>query len=400
MPCVAVAFDTPAAECRARNRARPKRIPADVLAGQLRAWPAVRDGLADRGVRPGARAGAGAGGAGRRSPRGRRGRAPAARATRPGCGSALHLGEFVAPGGAAGDRASWLREIGRGRRGGRLRRDLRDGPLPADPAGRPAVRRHAGELDHAGLPRRLHRAGPARHAGQRHHLPQRRAPRRRSSPPSTCSAAAARCAALGLAWFAEEHRAYGWDFPPTADRYALLEDALQLLPVLWGPGSPPFHGRVLDVPETLCYPRPLQEHVPLVVGGGGERRTLRLAARYADAANVIGDAATSYGARRRCCARTAPTSAGTRRGRADPPVDGAGRAGRRAGGRAGGARCGRAGAARRATRRRSTPARSPTRSAGSASSPRPASREVMVRLPDLADPASLERFGEVIAAFR
>ena len=76
------------------------------------------------------------------------------------------------------------------------------------------------------------------------------------------------------------------------ERYALLEDALQLLPLLWGPGSPPFHGRVLDVPEAVCYPRPLQEHVPLVVGGGGERRTLRLAAQYADAANVIGDLAT------------------------------------------------------------------------------------------------------------
>ena len=49
MPCVAVAFDTPAAECRARNRARTKRIPADVLAAQLRDWPAVRDGLAAEG---------------------------------------------------------------------------------------------------------------------------------------------------------------------------------------------------------------------------------------------------------------------------------------------------------------------------------------------------------------
>jgi F420-dependent oxidoreductase-like protein len=97
---------------------------------------------------------------------------------------------------------------------------------------------------------------------------------------------------LGLAWHAEEHAAYGWDFPPADRRYALLEDALQLLPVLWGPGSPPFHGQVLDVPEALCYPRPLQQHVPLLVGGGGERRTLRLAARYADAANVFGDAAT------------------------------------------------------------------------------------------------------------
>ena len=46
---------------------------------------------------------------------------------------------------------------------------------------------------------------------------------------------------------------------------------------------------MLDVPEALCYPRPLQAKVPIVVGGGGERRTLRLVARYADGCNIIGD---------------------------------------------------------------------------------------------------------------
>jgi F420-dependent oxidoreductase-like protein len=94
---------------------------------------------------------------------------------------------------------------------------------------------------------------------------------------------------VGLAWFAEEHRAYGWDFPPIASRYALLEDALQLLPRLWGPGGKPFTGAVLDVPDTSCYPRPLQARVPILVGGSGERRTLRLVARYADACNLFGE---------------------------------------------------------------------------------------------------------------
>jgi alkanesulfonate monooxygenase SsuD/methylene tetrahydromethanopterin reductase-like flavin-dependent oxidoreductase (luciferase family) len=96
---------------------------------------------------------------------------------------------------------------------------------------------------------------------------------------------------VGLAWFEAEHKAYGWPFPSVGDRYALLEDALQLLPVLWGPGNKPFHGRVLDVPDTTCYPRPLQERLPLLVGGSG-RRTLRLASKYADAVNVFGDVAT------------------------------------------------------------------------------------------------------------
>jgi alkanesulfonate monooxygenase SsuD/methylene tetrahydromethanopterin reductase-like flavin-dependent oxidoreductase (luciferase family) len=94
---------------------------------------------------------------------------------------------------------------------------------------------------------------------------------------------------LGIGWFEAEHRAYGWPFPSVADRYALLEDALQLLPLLWGKGTPAFDGRVLRVPEALCYPRPLQAHIPILVGGNGERRTLRLAAQYGDACNIIGD---------------------------------------------------------------------------------------------------------------
>ena len=95
---------------------------------------------------------------------------------------------------------------------------------------------------------------------------------------------------LGAAWFEREHRAYGWPFPPVRDRFRLLEDALRLLPLLWGPGAPSFEGHLLSVPEAVCYPRPLQEKVPVLVGGGGERRTLRLVAQYADACNVFGDA--------------------------------------------------------------------------------------------------------------
>ncbi len=93
---------------------------------------------------------------------------------------------------------------------------------------------------------------------------------------------------LGLGWYEREHRGYGWVLPSVADRYALLEDALGALRALWGPGAKAFDGRVLHLPDTTCYPRPLQARVPVVVGGGGERRTLRLAARHADAVNVMG----------------------------------------------------------------------------------------------------------------
>jgi F420-dependent oxidoreductase-like protein len=94
---------------------------------------------------------------------------------------------------------------------------------------------------------------------------------------------------IGAAWFEREHRLYGWEFPPLAERFARLEDALELLPLMWGPGSPRFEGRTLTVEEATCYPRPLQEHIPIMVGGSGERRTLRLVARHADACNLVGD---------------------------------------------------------------------------------------------------------------
>jgi F420-dependent oxidoreductase-like protein len=97
---------------------------------------------------------------------------------------------------------------------------------------------------------------------------------------------------IGLGWLKDEHEGYGWRFPDVDERYALLEDALQLLPRMWGPGSKPFEGTALRVPDTSCYPRPLQKHVPIMVGGSGERRTLRLVAKYADACNLFGDVAT------------------------------------------------------------------------------------------------------------
>ena len=94
---------------------------------------------------------------------------------------------------------------------------------------------------------------------------------------------------IGAAWFEREHRLYGWDFPPLRERYARLEDALELLPLMWGKGAPAFEGRTLSVAEAICYPRPLQERIPILVGGSGERRTLRLVARHADACNLFGN---------------------------------------------------------------------------------------------------------------
>ena len=117
---------------------------------------------------------------------------------------------------------------------------------------------------------------------------------------------------IGLGWFEEEHTAYGWPFPSRAERYALLGDALQLLPQMWGPGGKPFDGRVLHVPDTSCYPRPLQAHVPILVGGSGERRTLRLVAEHADACNLFGEPDV-VAHKVAVLAGTAPLSVATRR---------------------------------------------------------------------------------------
>ncbi|NNC42086.1 MAG: TIGR03560 family F420-dependent LLM class oxidoreductase [Acidimicrobiia bacterium] len=93
---------------------------------------------------------------------------------------------------------------------------------------------------------------------------------------------------LGLGWFAKEAEAYGIELGDVMERYELLEDTLQLLPLLWGPGNPEFVGKRIRVPEAMCYPRPLQDRIPILIGGSGERRTLRLVARYGDYCNLFG----------------------------------------------------------------------------------------------------------------
>lgn len=93
---------------------------------------------------------------------------------------------------------------------------------------------------------------------------------------------------LGIGWNQPEQEGYGIPFLPVSQRYDMLEDTLKMLPLLWGKGSPPFEGVTFSAPELICYPRPIQEHIPILIGGSGEKRTLRLVARYADACNLFG----------------------------------------------------------------------------------------------------------------
>jgi len=97
----------------------------------------------------------------------------------------------------------------------------------------------------------------------------------------------ARCG-LGVGWWADEHQRLGLAFPPTAERYRLLADGLELMRALWAGGTPKVVNDTYQVPEAISYPRPLQDQIPVVIGGDGETATLPLAARVADAVNLSG----------------------------------------------------------------------------------------------------------------
>ena len=94
---------------------------------------------------------------------------------------------------------------------------------------------------------------------------------------------------VGAGWWEREHLAFGLPFPPPAERLDLLETAIETMRALWSPGTRGYVGERVALPETTCYPRPVHD-VPVIVGGGGERRTLRIAARLGDACNVPVDA--------------------------------------------------------------------------------------------------------------
>lgn len=97
---------------------------------------------------------------------------------------------------------------------------------------------------------------------------------------------------LGAAWDEEEHAAYGIEMPSISERYDLLEDTIQMLPLLWGKGAPRFDGKTFSANELICYPRPIQDPIPILVGGSGEKKTLRLVAQYANACNLFGSPET------------------------------------------------------------------------------------------------------------
>ena len=281
LPTVAVLVATPEAECRRRNAARDRPVPAPVLAGQLRAVRDVEPALAGEGwdvvhavsstpdaVSPPP------------SP------APAAvtdRRTSLGVEVVLQVSRF--PWGE--EPAQWLR----------------GGAAAADSAGFAglALMDHLIQIPQVGrawepIPEPWVTLGHLAALGTGLRLGTLCTPVS-FRPAGVIAKAAATLDVLsggrafvgiGAGWWEREHAGFGVPFPPDRERLDLLEDAVETMRALWSPGTKAYAGTRARLPETTAYPRPVGP-LPVIVGGGGERRTLRIAARLGDAINVRSD---------------------------------------------------------------------------------------------------------------
>ena len=93
---------------------------------------------------------------------------------------------------------------------------------------------------------------------------------------------------IGAGWNEEESRGLGFPFPPMAERFELLEENLQYVLQMWAGGDEPFKSKHFDAERLLNVPQALSKpHPPILIGGGGEKKTLRLVAKYADACNLF-----------------------------------------------------------------------------------------------------------------
>ncbi len=278
MPALVVVFDTDPAEARRRNRARERPLPAMALAAQLRRMADVDREIADEGWDDVLRFS----GPAPMQPQPR----PVPEAPHPFPESPLCFVLQISRFSWGDDPAGWLTSVARvadqaGFDGVALMDHLIQIPQvgrPWDPIPQPWVT--LGLL--AGLPTRLrlgalvspvtfHAAGVL------------------AKTVATLDALTGGrpFCGLGVGWWAREHAAFDLPFPPGARRLELLERCIETMRALWRPGTKPYTGEQVSLPETTCYPRPVGD-IPIIVGGTGPR-TLQLAARLADACNVPSD---------------------------------------------------------------------------------------------------------------
>jgi F420-dependent oxidoreductase-like protein len=98
---------------------------------------------------------------------------------------------------------------------------------------------------------------------------------------------------IGAAWNVDEATAYGIPFPPVKERMQRLEEAVQIIRKMWTEESATFTGKFYQIRNAYCNPKPIQKpYPPIMIGGSGERRTLKIAAKYGDACNIFGSVET------------------------------------------------------------------------------------------------------------
>jgi F420-dependent oxidoreductase-like protein len=98
---------------------------------------------------------------------------------------------------------------------------------------------------------------------------------------------------IGAGWYEHEYKAYGYDYPDAPERLRYLREAIQVILAMWTQEEATFEGKYYQVRGAINQPKGVQKpHIPLLIGGGGEKVTLKLVAQYGDACNVAGDMAT------------------------------------------------------------------------------------------------------------
>lgn len=98
---------------------------------------------------------------------------------------------------------------------------------------------------------------------------------------------------IGSGWYEHEYRAYGYDYPDAPERLRYLREAVQVIQAMWTQEEAVFEGQYYQVRGAINQPKGVQKpHIPMLIGGGGEKVTLKLVAQYGDACNVNGDIAT------------------------------------------------------------------------------------------------------------